>query len=120
LPEEKRRWIEPNHPVLSIVRQCQLLGLPRSTCYYEPAGESAENLALMRAIDEQYLKRPFYGSRKMAEVLGFNRKRIRRLMRRMGIEAIYPRRRTTRPAAGHKIWLQPPLRATARCATCPE
>ena len=80
------------------------MGLPRSTCYYEPAGESPENLALMRAIDEQYLKRPFYGSRKMAEVLGFNRKRIQRLMRLMGIEAIYPRRRTTRPAAGHKIY----------------
>jgi len=78
--------------------------LPRSTCYYELAGESPENLALMRAIDEQYLKRPFYGSRKMAEVLGFNRKRIQRLMRLMGIEAIYPRRRTTRPAAGHKIY----------------
>ena len=90
--------------MLSVVRQCQLVGLPRSTCYYEPAGESPENLALMRAIDEQYLKRPFYGSRKMAEILGFNRKRIQRLMRRMGIEAIYPKRRTTRPAAGHKIY----------------
>ena len=80
------------------------MGLSRSTCYYEPISESPENLALMRAIDEQYLKRPFYGSRKMAEVLGFNRKRIQRLMRLMGIEAIYPRRRTTRPAAGHKIY----------------
>jgi len=80
------------------------VGLPRSTCYYELAGESPENLALMRAIDEQYLKRPFYGSRKMAEVLGFNRKRIQRLMRLMGIEAIYPRRRTTRAAARHKIY----------------
>lgn len=90
--------------MLSVVRQCQLVGLPRSTCYYEPAGESPENLALMRAIDEQYLQRPFYGSRKMAEILGFNRKRIQRLMRLMGIEAIYPRRRTTRPAAGHKIY----------------
>jgi len=78
--------------------------LPRSTWYYEPAGESAENLALMRSIDQQYLRTPFYGSRKMAEVLGFNRKRIQRLMRLMGIEAIYPKRRTTRPAAGHKVY----------------
>ncbi len=104
MPEEKRRWIEPNHPVLSVVRQCQLLDLPRSTCYYELVGESPKNLALMRQIDELYLKWPFYGSRKMADVLGFNRKRIQRLMRLMGIEAIYPRRRTTRWAAGHKIY----------------
>ena len=89
---------------MSVVRQCQLVGLPRSTCYYEPAGESPENLALMRAIDEQYLKRPFYGSRKMAEVLGFNRKRIQRLMRRMGLEAIYAKKRTLIPGAGHKIY----------------
>jgi putative transposase len=81
-----------------------LIGLPRSTWYYEPVGETPKNLTLMRRIDEQYLKTPFYGSRKMADVLGFNRKRIRRLMRLMGIEAIYPKRRTTRPAAGHKIY----------------
>ena len=56
----------------------------------------------MRAIDEQYLKTPFYGSRKMAQELGYNRKRIQRLMRLMGIEAIYPKRRTTWPGAGHK------------------
>jgi len=58
----------------------------------------------MRAIDEQYLRTPFYGSRKMAEVLGINRKRAQRLMRVMGIEAIYPKRRTTWPGAGHKIY----------------
>jgi putative transposase len=58
----------------------------------------------MRRIDEQYLRTPFYGSRKMAEVLRVNRKRIQRLMRVMGIEAVYPKRRTTRPAAGHKIY----------------
>jgi putative transposase len=90
--------------VLSISRQCELLGLPRSTAYYRPAGESAENLALMRRIDEQYLRTPFYGSRKLAAVLGVNRKRVQRLMGVMGIEAIYPRRRTTRPAAGHRIY----------------
>lgn len=81
-----------------------MLGLARSTCYYRPIGESAENLALMRAIDEQYLRRPFYGSRKMADVLGIRRKRAQRLMRVMGIEAIYPKRRTTWPGAGHKIY----------------
>jgi putative transposase len=86
------------------VRQCALLGLAHSTWYYHVAGESAENLALMRAIDEQYLRTPFYGSRKLAVVLGVNRKRIQRLMRLMGIEAIYPKRRTTWPGAGHKIY----------------
>ncbi len=80
------------------------MGLARSTWYYQPIGESAENLAFMRAIDEQYLRTPFYGSRKLSEVLGVNRKRIQRLMRVMGIEAIYPKRRTTRPGAGHKIY----------------
>jgi len=89
---------------LSVRRQCELVGLPRSTWYYNPAGEPAENLVLMRSIDEQYLRTPFYGSRRMAEVLGVNRKRIQRLMRLMGIEAIYPKRRTTWPRAGHKIY----------------
>jgi putative transposase len=90
--------------VLSIARQCELLGLPRSTRYYQVRGETCENLALMRAIDEQYLKTPFYGSRKLAETFGVNRKRIQRLMRLMGIEAIYPKRRTTWPGTGHKIY----------------
>jgi putative transposase len=89
---------------LSVARQCELLELPRSTRYYRPLGESAENLALMRRIDAQYLKTPFYGSRKLAWELGANRKRVQRLMRTMGIEAIYPRRRTTWPGAGHKIY----------------
>jgi putative transposase len=80
------------------------LGLSRSTRYYTARGESAENLALMRRIDEQYLATPFYGSRRMAVVLSANRKRIQRLMRVMGLEAIYPKRRTTWPAAGHKIY----------------
>jgi len=89
---------------LTVARQCQLLELPRSTWYYQPIGESAENLALMRRIDEQYLATPFYGSRKLAVELRVNRKRVRRLMHRMGLEAIYPRRRTTWPGAGHKIY----------------
>jgi putative transposase len=87
-----------------VARQCELLDLPRSTAYYKPAGETPENLALMRRIDALYTKCPFYGSRKMAEELEANRKRVQRLMRVMGIEAIYPKRRTTRPAMGHKIY----------------
>lgn len=89
---------------MSIARQCELLGLARSTRYYTPAAETAENLTLMRRIDEQYLQTPFYGSRKLALELGVNRKRIQRLMRTMGLEAIYPKRRTTWPGAGHKIY----------------
>jgi putative transposase len=89
---------------LSIARQCDLLGLARSTCYYKPVGETPENLKLMRRIDKQYLKTPFYGSRKLADVLGVNRKRIQRLMRLMGLEAVFPKRRTTWPGAGHKIY----------------
>jgi len=86
------------------VRQCRWTELARSSWYYQPAGETAENLALMRKIDEQYLKTPFYGSRKMGAVLDVNRKRAQRLMRIMGLEAIYPQRRTTQPGAGHKIY----------------
>jgi putative transposase len=89
---------------LSVVRQCELLGLARSSCYYAPAAETAENLALMRRIDELYLERPYFGSRRMADVLSVNRKRVQRLMRRMGIEAIYHKRRTSQPGAGHKIY----------------
>ena len=86
------------------MRQCQLAELARSSWYYPPVGETAENLVLMRRIDEQYLQTPFYGSRKLADVLGVNRKRVQRLMRIMGLEAIYPKRRTTWPGAGHKIY----------------
>ena len=78
--------------------------MPRSTCYYEPVGESAKNLELMRQIDELYLKYPFYGSRNISHELKCNRKRIQRLMRLMNIEAIYPKKRTTLRAAGHKIY----------------
>lgn len=78
--------------------------LNRSSWYYEPAGESAENLALMRRLDEQYLATPCYGSRKMAKVFGVNRKRVQRLMQLMGLEAIYPKPRTTQPNAEHRIY----------------
>lgn len=89
---------------MSIRRQCELVGLSRSSWYFQPAGESAENLALMRAIDEQYLKTPFYGRRRMAVALGVNPKRVQRLMRLMGLEAIYPKPRTTRRAAEHRVF----------------
>ena len=85
---------------MSIAQQCEFLDLPRSSWYYEPVGESAENLLLMRLLDEQFTRTPFYGARKMAEWLGtqgylVNRKRARRLMQVMGLEPIYPKPRTT-------------------------
>ena len=107
--KEKRTWIEPNHRKLSIRRQCEVLELNRSSWYREPVGESAENLTLMRLIDEQYLRTPFYGSRNMAFWLtqqgyAVNRKRVQRLMRTMGLEAIYPRPSTTRRCLEHRIY----------------
>lgn len=100
--EEKRRTIEPEHPHLSIERQCELLGLARSTYYYEPLAESEENLQLMRLLDEQYTRTPFYGSRRMtawlqAQGYAVNRKRVLRLLRMMGLEAIFPRPHLSRP-----------------------
>lgn len=85
----RRVRIEPEHASISIVRQCELLEISRSRYYYDPCPESAENLALMRLIDEQYLETPFYGSRRMTAHLqaqghGVNRKRIARLMHLMG------------------------------------
>jgi putative transposase len=94
---------------LSIVAQCELLGLPRSSYYYEPAAETEENLRLMRLIDEQYLETPYFGSRRMTEHLvrqgyAVNRKRVQRLMRTMGLEGLFPARKTTVPGAGHKLY----------------
>jgi putative transposase len=107
--EARRGLIEPEHASLSVRRQCALLGLNRSTWYYEPVPESAQNLALMRRIDAQYLRTPFFGSRRMAVWLQaegepVNRKRVQRLMRLMRLEAIYPKPRTTVAGAGHKIY----------------
>src|SRR4029077_4945753 len=106
---ERRRWIEPGRRDLSIVQQWELLGLPRSSYYYEPAPESAENLKLMRLIDEQYLATPYYGSRRMTDHLvreGYdvNRKRIQRLMRTMGLEGLFPGRKTTVSAPEHRVY----------------
>jgi len=94
---------------LPVTRQCQLLGLNRSTVYYQAAGASDADLRLMRRIDEMHLKRPFYGSRRIRDWLqdeGFavNRKRVQRLMRQMGITALYPKANTSRPGKGHKIY----------------
>jgi putative transposase len=88
--------IETAHPSLSVARQCELLGLARSSFYYEPAVETVENLGLMRRLDELYTAYPFYGSRRMVATLEregwhLNRKRVQRLMRVMGLEAIYPK-----------------------------
>jgi len=94
---------------LSLRRQSQLLGLNRSAVYYEPVAVSAQELKLMALIDRQYLRTPFYGSRRMTAWLrtkghAVNRKRVQRLMQRMGLAAIYQRPRTSRPAPGHRIY----------------
>jgi putative transposase len=109
LAADRRGWIEVNHPELSIVAQCELLGLPRSSYYYEPVPESAANLRLLRLIDEQYLATPYYGSRRMAKHLvrcgqRVNRKRVQRLMRIMGLEGLFPGRKTSRAAPEHKVY----------------
>lgn len=101
--------IEPGHEELSVVRQCELLELARSSYYYEPVAESAQNLHYMRLLDEQYLHRPFYGSRRMTVWLrsqGYpiNRKRVQRLMRQMGLEGLAPGPRTSRPGPEHKVY----------------
>ena len=102
--EERRRWIDPQHPSLRVQRQCDLLGVPRSTYYYQPRPESAENLRLLRRLDEFYMECPFFGSRRMAVMLEVSRKRIQRLMRILGIEALYPKPNLSRPAPGHEIY----------------
>ena len=102
--EGKRRWIEPDHPELSVVRQCELLDLPRSTYYYKPRPETEQNLALLRKLDELYMQLPFFGSRRLAFELCVNRKRAQRLMRLAGIEALYPKPDTSRASPGHKIY----------------
>ncbi len=85
-------------------QQCELLSLPRSTYYYQPQPESADNLRLLRQLDELYLAYPFFGSRRMAVTLEVNRKRIQRLMHILGIEALYPKPQLSRPVSGHEIY----------------
>ncbi len=107
--ERLRPLIEVGHAQLSVRRQCELLGLCRSSLYYEPAGETAENLRLMRLIDGEYTAHPFFGSRQLTSWLirqgeAVNRKRVQRLMRVMGLEAIYPKPRLSVAGRGHRIY----------------
>ncbi|URD48292.1 IS3 family transposase (plasmid) [Chroococcidiopsis sp. CCNUC1] len=107
--EERKTLVVTDHPQLSIVRQCQLLGIARSSFYYQPQAPSEEELTLLRLLDQQYLKTPFYGSRRMTVVLrqyGYeiNRKRVQRLMRQLGIEAIYPKPRLSQAHPEHQVY----------------
>ena len=100
--------IDRSHPKLSSSSQCRVLQLSRASLYYRPQGESAETLALMRRIDELFMRYPFYGSRQMArhlagEGIRAGRHRVRRLIRKMGLQAIYQVPRTSKPHPEHKI-----------------
>ena len=104
-----RAMVVRDHPALSLSRQCRLLSIGRSSLYYKPKGESAETLALMRRIDELFLKYPFYGARQMVrhlrrEGVRIGRRRAGRLMRLMGLQAIYRAPRTSAPHAEHRVW----------------
>ena len=100
--------IQADHP-LTVTRRCELLDVARSTVYYHPTGIPSKDLALMRLLDEIHLERPFYGSRRLRDELEtqghpVNRKRVQRLMRQMGLSALYPKPRTSQPGAGHKVY----------------
>ena len=106
---ERKAMIAPGRAGLSVSRQCELVSISRSSFYHTPRGESPENLALMRRIDELFLKYPFYGSRQMVrhlrrEGVGVGRHRVRRLMRLMGLEAIYQAPRTSASHPAHRIY----------------
>jgi putative transposase len=108
-PEAKRALIEAVHPQISIARQCDLVGLPRSTYYYHTQGESAENLTLMRLLDQQYTDTPYYGTRRMTAWLrsqgyAVNHKRVARLLHTMGLETIYPKPRLRQPHPAHRVY----------------
>jgi putative transposase len=101
--------VDRDDPSLPVVAQCRLLKIARSTLYYRPAAVDADDLALMRRMDELYLASPFYGSRRMVAVLRreglvVNRKRVRRLMRLMGLEAIYQKPNTSQGHPDHKVY----------------
>jgi putative transposase len=100
-----RELIALQHAQVSVVRQCELLGVSRASWYYQPSGESEEDLALMRLLDEQYTRTPLYGIRRMTAWLqqqgyAVNHKRVGRLLQQMGLEAIYPKPRLSQPGAG--------------------
>ena len=108
-PARRRKMVDRGHPSLSIVRQCALVGMSRSSLYYRPQGAFEEELSLMGEIDRQYLETPFYGSRRMKAWLErqgkqVSRKRVQRLMRVMGLRAIYRRPRTSQPAPGVRVY----------------
>jgi putative transposase len=108
-PEAKRELIEAAHPQISIARQCGLVGLPRSTYYYHTQGESAENLTLMRLLDQQYTDTPYYGIRRMTAWLrsqgyAVNHKRVARRLHTMGLETIYPKPRLSQPHPAHRVY----------------
>jgi len=101
--------LDPQDGLFSIRQQCELLGLNRSSLYYQPVGESEDNLRLMRLLDEQYTRTPFYGVLKMEAYLrslghDVNTKRVRRLLRKMGLEAIYQKPNTSKPNPEHKVY----------------
>ena len=101
--------VDPDHVALSITRQCRLVSIARSSFYYEGTGESPLNLQRLRRIDEQFLETPFYGSRQMTRWLlrqgtRVSRKRVRRLMRLLGLQAIFQRPRTSEPHPAHRIY----------------
>jgi putative transposase len=110
LPIEQRRLlIDREAEELSVRRQCGLLGVARSGLYYCAAGEDAENVGLMRELDEQYTRTPYYGVLRMTAWLRregweVNPKRVRRLLRVMGLEAIYPKPKLSQPGEGHRIY----------------
>lgn len=101
--------IDPKDQTLSVSRQCRLIGLARSTLYYKPANDNADDLTLKALIDRQFVETPYFGSRKMTEVLrrqghAVNRKRVRRLMREMGLAVIWRRPNTSKPNPEHRIY----------------
>ena len=105
--DERRAMIELGHPELSVARQCSLLDISRSGLYYVPVGPNGEDLELMRLLDEQHTRTPFYGARKMTKWLNglgatANVKRVRRLLREMGIEAIYRKPRLSLGGPDHR------------------
>jgi putative transposase len=107
--ERRKEMVAPDHQKLSITRQCELVDISRSSWYYGVLGESSENLELMRIIDEQFMEEPSWGSRQMARHLrrkGYwvNRKRVKRLMQKMGLMAIYQKPNTSKPHPEHKIY----------------
>ena len=106
---QRRESVDRRHRCLSIVRQCRLLGVSRSSLYYRAKEASQQDLCLMRELDRQYLETPFYGSRRMKACLErrgnpVSRKRVQRLMRVMGLRAIYRQPRTSRPASEQRVY----------------